>query len=274
MSLTRNRARRRGGVLLLAVTSAVGLVTAGGCTNNIEPEPQAETVQPMVVDEAMQTRDWEPVAVVYQNGDTIGGIDRAPVKPRFVTNSQYIQGGAAPFLFIAQAVVSPITFLWAPPFEPVATQGEVFRPTYTGAPPAAADQPTPEEQAEQRRLRHEQIVRDREMRFNASRDVVEPHGRNVFPDEPTPRPEPEATPAPEENAAPPAEAAPMEPVPAPQTPTAAPADAPPADAVPARQAQPEEPARGLGPGAPGQSVPNEAVPAQPAPAQPAPELNK
>jgi hypothetical protein len=275
MSSTRNRARRGGVVLLVAMTGAVGLGVGAGCANGVEYEPQAETVQPMVVDEAMQTRDWEPVAVVYQNGDTIGGIDRAPIKPRFVTNSEYVQGGAAPFLFIGQALVTPITFLWAPPFEPVATQGEAFRPTYTGAPPVAADQPTPEEQAEQRRLRREQIRLDREMRFN-DRDAVAPHGRNVFSDEPAPRPEgePETTPAPEENAAPPAEAAPMEPVPPAQTPAAAPAETPPADGAPVRPAAPEEPVRGLGPGAPGQSVPNEAVPAQPAPAQPAPELNK
>lgn len=246
------------GALAVAALAAAAL-SGGGCANGVRPEPIVEASEPMVVDEAMQARDWDASVAYYPNGDTIGGIDRAPIKPRFIPSDPYVQGGAAPFLFIAQALAAPVSFLWAPPFEPVATQGEVFRPTYTGAPPLPADQPTPEQAAEQRRERHERLRRERQEKY-ADRDLVEQHGRGVFPDRRAPRPEGEEEQAPEEGAVPaPAEGVPMEPAPA----QPAPSDVtpPPAQTEAPAQAAPEP--RRMGPGAPDQAPPNEAVPAQP-----------
>lgn len=151
----------------LALAAAAGLVAAGaGCQR--APEPRAEDVstEPLVVDEAMQARDWPQVAANFQAGGVDAGVTRFPHQPQ-------TQGGGAgralfgdergnavldPVLFIGQSFMLPFTYFVDPPFTKKNHRGVIYEPTYTAmpvlppdeAPPEAGEaqvQPAPEETA-------------------------------------------------------------------------------------------------------------------------------
>src|SRR4051812_6349056 len=54
------------GVLL----AAMGL---GGCQANVPNSPDPLNKSPLIVDEAMQRREWDPSISYYANGDTVSG---------------------------------------------------------------------------------------------------------------------------------------------------------------------------------------------------------
>jgi hypothetical protein len=92
--------------------------------------------KPMVVDAAMQRRDWERSAAWYPNGDTVAGVQRYPLRS---------QGGSpgtpdyanAFYDFLAsagQTIALPFTYLVVPPFAPQVFTGENIPPTYTAMP--------------------------------------------------------------------------------------------------------------------------------------------
>lgn len=229
--------------LALAVVAGLG----GGCFH-YEPPPAevaSEPDEPMVLDEAILRRDWEPVSAYYANGDVVGGSDRklfradevvvVPNDPygEYRHVNDYGQAVAAPFLFVANVAAIPFTYLWEPPFDPVASQGEYYRPTYTGVPALAADQPLPGPVVKPPRA----VQRDRDF---SDRDIVPEGGYGTFSDRPRgPREEPPVEPEPMPPEEPmPGEAVPTEPVPG-ETPA-------PEQPLPAETA-PEQPAPELAP---------------------------
>src|SRR3954467_13332003 len=60
---------RRGAVKLLAACTMV----AAGCQRNIPPATERLNNSPLIVDEAMQRRDWDRSISFYPHGDTIAG---------------------------------------------------------------------------------------------------------------------------------------------------------------------------------------------------------
>ena len=106
---------------------------AGGCAQRAA---QPYTPPPLVVDEAMQRRDWERSVAYYPNGDTVSGHNRFPVR----SDADVGQNEYGPALFdigasLAQTVALPFTYLAIPPFAKAVYTGENIGPTYTAMPP-------------------------------------------------------------------------------------------------------------------------------------------
>ena len=123
---------------LLAVAGALG--AASGCAR---PAPRPYTPPALVVDEAMQLREWERSVAYYPNGDTVSGHNRFPIRSDLTPGSN--EFGAAAYDIVAsmaQTVALPFTYLVIPPLAPAVYTGEDFGSTYTGMPPMRPDAPT------------------------------------------------------------------------------------------------------------------------------------
>src|SRR5688572_24505293 len=78
MSSTLNTVRRR-----LALAAAVALASVyTGCTTAPAPAPEPFSTTPLVIDQAMQKRDWPRTEVGWANGDTPAGATRFPYAPQ------------------------------------------------------------------------------------------------------------------------------------------------------------------------------------------------
>jgi len=118
---------------------AFGGMLAGGC-QVVSPTPPVEKMNttPLVIDEAMQIRDWEPVTAYYDSGAVVAGPHNFPLEPSpdlpygfdFLTDN---------VLFGGQAVVLPITVIIDPPWNDVTYRGVRQDPSYTSAPPLETD---------------------------------------------------------------------------------------------------------------------------------------
>jgi hypothetical protein len=112
---------------LLAVTAGVG-----GCA---QQQRQAPTPPPLVVDEAMQRRDFERSVAYYPNGDTVAGVNRFPIR----SGTDVGENDYAAALFdlgasIGQTIVLPFTYLFIPPFAPEVFHSDDIGPSYTAMP--------------------------------------------------------------------------------------------------------------------------------------------
>lgn len=128
----------------------LGVALLGGCqfTSPVQPmnyEPRiGESTTPLVVDQAMQIRDWDRSASMYASGNTIAG----PTGFFYEVNWNE-PGWTYPLLetplFIAQTFALPVTLAIAPPWNKVRYTGDWVGPTYTAMPPLppvnAANQP-------------------------------------------------------------------------------------------------------------------------------------
>jgi len=131
MSSTRNLA------LACSALLAAGLLS--GCQVS-GPTPPVEQLNPtpLVIDEAMQLRDWEPVTAFYQSGATIAGptmffVEPDPTLPRgvdFLTEN---------VLFVGQVAVMPVTIVFQPPWDDVTYRGVRQDPSYSASPPLETD---------------------------------------------------------------------------------------------------------------------------------------
>ena len=129
MSSTRNptRAAARAAALFAAATAA------GGCLKPQEP-PGPVSHAPLMIDEAMQRRRWQTVAVHYQNGETpawptgfvLGHRPDAPRWTPVVTDAP---------LFLANIVAMPIGYAFTPGWTRVIYPANVVPPTYNAMPP-------------------------------------------------------------------------------------------------------------------------------------------
>src|SRR5918993_554484 len=67
----------------LAIAVAAGLVAAGaGCQRAPEPRAEESSTEPLVIDEAVQARDWPRVAANFQTGGVDAGVTRFPHQPQ------------------------------------------------------------------------------------------------------------------------------------------------------------------------------------------------
>src|SRR5690242_1233387 len=53
--------------------AAAGAILAGGCQANVPPSQERLNNAALLVDEAMQKRDWDRSVAYYANGDTVAG---------------------------------------------------------------------------------------------------------------------------------------------------------------------------------------------------------
>ena len=132
--------RRLAPLLALSGALAGALAGAGGCAQKAE---QPYTPPPLVIDDAMQRREWERSVAYYPNGDTVSGHNRFPLRSDTPEGSR--EYGAAAYDIVAslgQTIALPFTYIFIPPFAPAVYTGEDFGRTYTGMPPMRPDAAT------------------------------------------------------------------------------------------------------------------------------------
>lgn len=112
------------------------LIVAASALLGCAQQRPAPTPPPMVIDEAMQRRDFDRSVAHYPNGDTVAGVNRFPFRRRRPGGVNDYQGGAVDIVVsMAETVALPFTYLFIPPFEPQVSHGEDIPPTYTAMPP-------------------------------------------------------------------------------------------------------------------------------------------
>ena len=124
--LNRESARR----LLLPLVAL-----SGGMTGCAQPQQQVYTPPPMVVDGAMQLRDFERSVAYYPNGDTVSGVDRFPIRStQGVGDNQYTSSAFDLAASFGQTIALPFTYLVVPPFTRGVYHGDNVAPSYTAMP--------------------------------------------------------------------------------------------------------------------------------------------
>src|SRR5688572_24018413 len=120
-----------------ALVAGCGLAIAAaatGCQRVPKNEPVALNDNPLIIDEAMQLRDWDRSSATYENTATVGGPhgrvfevkDDAPA---------YQQVAADVPITLANFVIMPYTLIRTPPTRAVPYRGAITPPTYTAVPP-------------------------------------------------------------------------------------------------------------------------------------------
>ena len=115
------------------------VAAVGGCA---QKPPQTYAPPPLIVDGAMQRREWERSVAYYPNGDTVSGNSRFPL--RSDVNPGENEYGAAAYdiaASLAQTVALPFTYIFIPPFAPAVYHGEVIGPSYNAMPPMRPPSP-------------------------------------------------------------------------------------------------------------------------------------
>ncbi len=109
------------------------LILAPGCVKETKPVATVNRA-PLIVDEAMQQRNWSRSVVRFQNGET-------PATPTgFVLEHNKDAPKWTPLLtdgplFLANVFVMPIGYAFAAPWERVIYPAGVTEPSYTAVPP-------------------------------------------------------------------------------------------------------------------------------------------
>lgn len=117
----------------------MGLTTLmAGCGSLIQPvrnsPPATLNPAPLVVDQAMQLRDWDRVTAHYSNGDTVAGPTGFPYEARW-GQPEWAYSVIEPPLFVGQTVALPVSLVITPPWTPIRYTGETVETTYTAMPP-------------------------------------------------------------------------------------------------------------------------------------------
>jgi hypothetical protein len=134
MSLT----RKSFGILFFA-----SIASLGGCSvveiARPDPAPAPINSTPLVIDEAMQRREWEPVSSVYYSGRIVETSTWFPLEPAS-TMPNWERGFVENALFVVQAVALPINVAIDPPWETTTYTGIHQDPSYTAVPPLQTDE--------------------------------------------------------------------------------------------------------------------------------------
>lgn len=133
MFSTRNALKR----LLLSsaavVASATPFLLTTGCQRVQPNEPVVLNDAPLIVDEAMQIRDWDRSTSYYANGNTVAGARRVTFEPKRDDEWNY---AADPLIGVGNFVIIPFTYFSTPPFTKVEYQGAIVPPSHYAVPPA------------------------------------------------------------------------------------------------------------------------------------------
>src|SRR5262245_40506701 len=133
---THSRGATRRASLFFA--SVAGLVALDGCTTAPPPTPEPVSGTPIVVDEAMQRRDWPQSTAQWANADVVAGATRFPYEPqtegidahRGILGDEWSNSLLDTGFFVAQSVALPFTYFWDKPFVKKVHQGVIYEPTH------------------------------------------------------------------------------------------------------------------------------------------------
>lgn len=111
------------------------LLASTGCQRTQPAPVVALNNEPILVDEAMQQRDWERSTAVYQNGDTVAGFTGRRYEVHNGLSEGYAGRLADPAVGIGNVILLPITMVLTPPWKAVGYQGVIIPPTHHANPP-------------------------------------------------------------------------------------------------------------------------------------------
>ena len=123
-------------VLLRAgVLASATIGGAAGCQRVMPPPSMRINPDPLVIDEAMQRREWDRSTAEYANGVTVAGPTGIYFEPdpRLPTVAR---GAIETPLFIGHVIALPFDLIWDPPWEDVAYPRAQAPASYTAAPPS------------------------------------------------------------------------------------------------------------------------------------------
>ncbi len=107
-----------------------------GCTVKQQQYPDAVDRGPLVVDEAMQQRQWPPSVAHWANGQTPAWPTAFLLEPQ---NDPAWQAAATDTpLFVVNCLAMPVVSLFTPPWDVVIYPRGEIEPTYTAMPPLPA----------------------------------------------------------------------------------------------------------------------------------------
>ena len=117
--------------LALGLLASVGALILVGCQRARAPRPDALNDAPLIVDEAMQIRDWDRSTAYYPSGAVVAGSPRVTFVPRYESRVGY---AADPLIGIGNIVLIPFTLFSTPPSAKVTSRGAIVPPTHTAVP--------------------------------------------------------------------------------------------------------------------------------------------
>ncbi len=105
----------------------------GGCFKETKPVALVDR-SPLIIDEAMQQRNWPRTVVRFQNGETPAGptgfiLQHSPDAPAW---TPVLTDGP---LFMANVIAMPIGYMFTSPWHRVIYPAGVAEPSYTAVPP-------------------------------------------------------------------------------------------------------------------------------------------
>ncbi len=109
------------------------LALAAGCQIKEPNRPAAHNDTPLIIDGAMQARDWEQSKAGYQNSNVPANTDRFILQ---ASDSSVEQWGWAsePGLFVANSFYWPVTYIESPPGKWAEHPAATTPPTFNAFP--------------------------------------------------------------------------------------------------------------------------------------------
>ena len=132
MFSTRNHTLRTISTAAFGLLASAGVVVSTGCQRVAPNFPVALNDRPIVVDEAMEIRDWDRSTANYANGTTVAGATRTTWEPTYENNYSYV---VDPAIGVANIVTIPFTYFRTPWGKTVVHHGAITPPTHTAVPP-------------------------------------------------------------------------------------------------------------------------------------------
>jgi hypothetical protein len=114
--------------------SAGSISLLGGCQQFKTAPPAALNESPMVVDQAMQIREWDRSAAIYTNQSFAAGSPGYWFEMKY-DNPYWSYALLETPLFFGQSIILPVTMWFPPPWQPVDYAGLKIDPTYHAMPP-------------------------------------------------------------------------------------------------------------------------------------------
>jgi hypothetical protein len=121
---------RNGRALLMSVLAVSGAV---GCQGNIPAPVERVDDSPLIVDEAMQRREWERQTSYYANGDTAAGGTGFMFRTH-ETMPMWSRPAVDPAIAVMNMALFPVGVFVNSPFTEQVYQGAVIPPTATAMP--------------------------------------------------------------------------------------------------------------------------------------------
>jgi len=106
----------------------------GGCQANVPAGVDRVQSSPLIIDDAMQKRDWERSVAYYPNGDTVAGGTGYMFQTHETITGEW-RAVADPIMAVLNIGLLPVGLFANSPFSSQVYQGAIIPPTYTANPP-------------------------------------------------------------------------------------------------------------------------------------------